>query len=300
MTHISTTYAALKQRLDEGKTVLIDGGTGTELERRGATMVEGAWCGDGGLSEPELLQQIHEDYIKLGSQVIVANTFASSRHICEQGGFGDRFESANRSSVAAAKRARDAVGSVVIAGSVSSTHQGGPQPPLDVAARNHTDQAAILADEGCDLLIAEMMRDVDHTNTLLDAIRPAGLPIWVGFTVANRDGQMWMYEDEMSFADGLAKIDLSGVDVVAIMHSEVEDVDPALDVLADVWSGPTGVYAQTGTFIPPNWQFIDMISPQDYTSAVERWAARGVQVLGGCCGIGPEHIAHMAEVLPES
>jgi homocysteine S-methyltransferase len=297
--HNSTYYAALKQRLDAGKTILIDGGTGTELERRGATMIEGAWCGAGGLSEPDLLQQIHEDYIKLGAEVVVANTFASSRHICEQGGFGDRFESANRSSVAAAIRARDAVGPVVVAGSVSTTHQGGPQPPPDVAARNHADQAMILADEGCDLLIAEMMRDVDMTNTLLDAVRPTGLPLWVGFSVVDRDGEIWMIEEAMSFADGLAQIDLSDVDLVAIMHSEVAAVDAALDVLAETWSGPTGVYAQTGGWVPPNWQFIDMISPTDYSAAATRWASTGVQVLGGCCGIGPEHIADMADLLTD-
>lgn len=293
MTPEPASYGALLQKLADGGTVIIDGGTGTELERRGVEMVDGAWCGAGGLSAPALLQQVHEDYIRAGAEVIVANTYASSRHICEQGGFGERFEEANRSSVAAAIAARDSAGPVVVAGSISTTSQGHPQPPLDVARQNHRDQAAILADSGCDLIIAEMMRDVDHTIAVLDAARAVELPLWVGFSVVERDGETWMWNDEIRLSDGLAQCDLSGVDVVAIMHSEVAHIDAALDVLDDHWDGPVGVYAQTGEFIPPNWQFIDTISPEDYKIAAMRWSERGVQVLGGCCGIGPEHIARL-------
>lgn len=285
------TYAALKAKLDAGERIIIDGGTGTELERRGVEMVDGAWCGAGGLDASDVLQRIHEDYIGAGAEVIVANTFASGRHICEQGGFGDKFESANRASVDAAMAARDTAGPVVVAGSVSVTHQGGTLPSLDVLGRNHAEQAVILADAGCDMIITEMMRDIDHSNVLLNAIRPAGLPIWAGFSVLERDGETWLWDETGPFDEGLGQIDLSGVDVVSIMHSEVEHIDGALDVLANHWSGPVGVYAQSGEFIPPNWQFIDTITPEDYNTAATRWSARGVQVLGGCCGIGPEHIA---------
>ena len=287
------TYAALLQKLADGETVIIDGGTGTELERRGVEMVDGAWCGAGGLSAPALLQQVHEDYIRAGAEVIVANTYASSRHVCEQGGFGHRFEEANRSSVASALAAREVAGPVVVAGSISTTSQGLPQPPLEVARKNHADQAVILADAGCDLIVAEMMRDIDHTGAVLDAIQAVGLPLWVGFSVVERDGDIWMWDGERRLTDGLAQLDLSNADVVAIMHSEVDDIDPALDILDDHWNGPVGVYAQTGDFIPPNWQFIDTISAEDYKVAATRWSDRGVQVLGGCCGIGPEHIAHL-------
>ena len=61
--------------------------------------------------------------------------------------------------------------------------------------------------------------------------------------------------------------------------------------------GAMGVYAHSGEFIMPNWQFIDMISPAAYAAEAQKWVADGVQLVGGCCGIGPEHIRVLKEVL---
>src|SRR5215831_11588452 len=72
-------YARLLQRLLEGDVVILDGPTGTELERRGAPMDPAAWCGPATLSNDRLLVDIHRDYIEAGAEVITANTFASSR-----------------------------------------------------------------------------------------------------------------------------------------------------------------------------------------------------------------------------
>jgi S-methylmethionine-dependent homocysteine/selenocysteine methylase len=57
------------------------------------------------------------------------------------------------------------------------------------------------------------------------------------------------------------------------------------------------VYAHSGEWIDPNWQFIDMISPEDYLTAAQRWIELGTQIIGGCCGIGPEHIRLLRERL---
>ena len=87
------------------------------------------------------------------------------------------------------------------------------------------------------------------------------------------------------------------VEAVLVMHTLTENVDACLDVLQSRWSGPIGVYAHSGKFVSPNWNFIDMISPEDYAANARRWLDRGVQVIGGCCGIGPEHIARLNELV---
>lgn len=56
------------------------------------------------------------------------------------------------------------------------------------------------------------------------------------------------------------------------------------------WSGPVGVYAHSGDFIDNQWVFDGVIAPDEYTATAVGWLARGVQVIGGCCGVGPEHI----------
>jgi S-methylmethionine-dependent homocysteine/selenocysteine methylase len=58
------------------------------------------------------------------------------------------------------------------------------------------------------------------------------------------------------------------------------------------------VYAHSGKFIEPNWIFNDVISPEDYASAASSWLEQGVQVLGGCCGIGLEHIQLLKDIVP--
>jgi S-methylmethionine-dependent homocysteine/selenocysteine methylase len=82
------------------------------------------------------------------------------------------------------------------------------------------------------------------------------------------------------------------------MHTEVEDIDACLDVLQTNWQGPIGVYAHSGQFIAPNWIFNDTISPEDYASAAAPWLQRGVQIIGGCCGIGLEHIQLLKDIIP--
>ena len=83
-------YARLKDRLAAGETIILDGPTGTELQRRGAPMDPAAWCGPATLDNDRLLTEIHADYIRAGADVITANTFASSRLVLAKAGLADR------------------------------------------------------------------------------------------------------------------------------------------------------------------------------------------------------------------
>jgi len=80
------------------------------------------------------------------------------------------------------------------------------------------------------------------------------------------------------------------VGMVAVMHTAVPDVEPALDIVKQTWSGPLGVYPESGYFVEPHWQFVDIIDPMALCDAAETWVDGKVQILGGCCGLGVEHI----------
>ncbi|HIE75701.1 MAG TPA: homocysteine S-methyltransferase family protein, partial [Gammaproteobacteria bacterium] len=71
-------YQKLAARLDDGELILIDGATGTEIERRGVPQLENAWNGGGALSHPDIVREVHRDYIGAGAQIIISNTFAAS------------------------------------------------------------------------------------------------------------------------------------------------------------------------------------------------------------------------------
>ena len=99
------------------------------------------------------------------------------------------------------------------------------------------------------------------------------------------------------WSDALAAIAHNNVPLVSLMHTEVENIDTCLDVLQSHWPGRVGVYAHTGTSKGDNWVFDDTISPHDYATAAQGWLARGVQIIGGCCGIRTEHISVLRSVV---
>src|SRR5438477_11502362 len=124
---------SLMRRLAEGEVVLIDGGTGTELEARGVPMNGAVWCGVAVLNHRDGVRDVHEDYIRAGAEVIIANTFPSNRLALGPAGFGDQVVEINRRAVQAAREARDnaAERPVLIAGSLSPHSADGipdPQP----------------------------------------------------------------------------------------------------------------------------------------------------------------------------
>lgn len=294
-----STRSSLADRLDAGDLVLIDGATGTDIERRGVPMVENAWCGVSALTHPDDVREVHVAHIEAGAELIIANTYASSRHLLAWATMAEHFEAINRRSVELAIEARNHTGKsdVLVAGSMSTSRQGGPFPDIEAARANFAEQARILAGAGADLILLEMMRDIEHTETCLAGALGTGLPVWMGISCVVKDGVPWMWEETMTLAAFMERFVGEPIEVMSIMHTETEDIDVCLDVLQEHWSGAIGVYAQSGVFEHPKWVFIDVISPEDYAAACLRWVDRGVQVIGGCCGIGHEHIAHLRPLI---
>jgi homocysteine S-methyltransferase len=89
-----------------------------------------------------------------------------------------------------------------------------------------------------------------------------------------------------------------GGSVLAVMHSEIGDTGPAIEVAKRHWPGPLAAYPESGYFEMPNWRFVDVIAPEDFVTRAEAWLDQGVQILGGCCGLGPEHIRLLRARLP--
>ena len=224
----------LATRLSRGDVILIDGGTGTELERRGAPMDHYAWSAAANLTHPDLIQTIHEEYIRAGADLIIANTFGTSRHILEPSGLAQQFEAINANTVKLACQARETTAdrTVWIAGSLSTTTFGREQPPIEIAKVNFTDQANILAEAGAELIILEMMRDTVYTRLALDAARQTGLPVWVGYScITTTDGDIKLRNPQYGLADSLHDLSPSEVQLVAIMHTLTEDTTLALHTL---------------------------------------------------------------------
>jgi homocysteine S-methyltransferase len=95
----------------------------------------------------------------------------------------------------------------------------------------------------------------------------------------------------------LDQINLDGVRVAGVMHSNVNTIAPAIELLKQRWPGPLMAYPDSGYFRMPHWQFVDIIPVEDFVALNRQWIAAGVQVTGGCCGLGVEHINALAASL---
>ena len=292
-------YHALIQRLNSGDQILIDGATGTEIEKRGVPMIQNAWNGGGALTHPDIVRQVHEDYIRVGSEIVISNTFSTSRHVLRDADLEEQFESLNRRSIELAVEARTNMNSpnVLVAGGITHWSFTEHVPPPHLLRTNIEEQAAIMANAGADLIMLEMMVDIERMLILIDAAQKSGLPVWVGFSCQLDEQGEPRLLDGPTLLEGINAIQAKDVPVVTIMHTEVEDIDDCLDVLKANWQGPIGVYAHSGKFVEPNWIFNDVISPEDYASAASLWLQQGVQIVGGCCGIGFEHIQLLKNIV---
>jgi S-methylmethionine-dependent homocysteine/selenocysteine methylase len=294
----------LERRMGEGEVVVLDGATGTELEKRGVPMDDAAWCAAALVTHPETVREVHEDYIRAGAEVIITNTFPTSRHVLEPAGLGERFRELNELAVELAKQAREnaAERPVYLAGSISTfsaRHDNALQPHEAEARANYREQAEVLAGAGVDLIALEMLRDVRQAGYAVEGAAATGLPIWAGFSCKRReDGTVVLWDGENTLAEALEEVPLSGVSVVSVMHTLVEDAPAALDEVARRWGGLVGAYPHAGRFVMPNWQFTDEISPRVFADEAVKWTDVGARAVGGCCGIGPDHVRMLRETFP--
>ncbi len=297
-------YASIDQRLQSGGTVILDGGTGTELEHRGAAMNPDAWCGAATLDNLELLKTIHRDYIAAGAHVITANTYASSRVMLRAAGLEKHFGDLNRSAVGAALEARESSGvsGVAVAGSLShmvpivsgEAHADRSRTPSNGQLADAFGELAHLhKDEGCDLIILEMMFHPERMPLAFEAAIATGLPVWAGLSARRgHGGEVLSFTTEADIAfDEITEL-AAGYEVAAagVMHTQADVSGDAIDIVANHFDIPLMAYPDSGYFAMPEWQFEEIIPPAELHEFAKGWRDRGVQILGGCCGLSPRHI----------
>ena len=293
-------YNDLMSRIHLGECILIDGGTGTECERRGVPQVTNTWNSGAALSHPDIVRTVHEEYIECGAEIIITNTFSSSRHCLRTAGIEHEFENLTN---AACRLAQEAVNNqnrpdVLIAGGITHWIWTDEWPSIEELEINSRDQAMLMAEAGCDLIMLEMLSHIDRLLACIEGSQASGLPVWPGVSVEPKDGEMCLLGGE-PLVDAIHAIKDKNIPLISIMHTEVEYIDQCLDILDEHWQGPVGVYAHVCRFSEDNTTayFDDNISPEDYAVAARRWKERGVKVIGGCCGVRREHICELKTTL---
>ncbi len=282
-------YTYVQQKLDSGQTIILDGGTGTDIQRRGAPMSGETWCAEVNLTHPEIVRAVHADYIARGADIITANTFASSALSFNHYGRDDDLLKIDNAAVVIARQAADGK-HVAVAGSVSTMRPVAPGSDRTLKEREWPEAEARdlfrrkvenLARAGVDLLMMEMMRDVDYSVYATETAIATGLPVWVGISVERGQGdQLVGFGREDQLLDDVARrLAETRPAVMSIMHTSANDTDEALVILAKYWTGPIGVYPECGYFKAPDWLFVDVISPADLVRRSRDWQSQGATIL---------------------
>jgi methionine synthase I (cobalamin-dependent) len=157
--------------------------------------------------------------------------------------------------------------------------------------------AQLLAGEGCDLIILEMMFYPERMGPAFAAAIATGLPVWAGFSARRgTDGQVLSFapEPDIPFAEIVAVLKDHDVAAAGIMHTGADVIGDALDILNAEFSRPLMAYPDSGYFKSPSWQFEEVMPPGELHRFAAQWIDQGVQIVGGCCGLSPEHIAALA------
>ena len=302
----------LESRLKAGEVIIMDGGTGSEIRRRGTPTGERAWeaeaTSEGRVrlrgndwAHPELIREIHEDYIKAGAEIIITNTFSTGRDKLELAGLADRTADLNRLGVKLAREAQGRAGSdrpVLIAGSMSTiTPQNEPtvKPSYEKALAVYREQAQFLADAGVEVIVAEMIIRTLDARAAVEAIRETGLPAWMGYSVQKEGEEYFLGLSGKHAGETIAQavdaVAVDGVTALFVMHSLSEDTGPALQEMRKHTSLPLGAYAHAP-------MRLGTITPDAYLVYAREWVDAGVQIIGGCCGTNPEHIKLLKNNLP--
>jgi S-methylmethionine-dependent homocysteine/selenocysteine methylase len=269
---------------------------GTDLARRGVDIRLPLWSANALLHAPDVVRQIHADYIDAGAQVITANTFRTNVRTLARAGLQDRMRELTHRAVTLARQAVMASGraGLKIAGSMAPVEDCySPElVPHDesVLFDEHSQLAHDLAAAGCDLLLIETMNTVREAAAAMHAAYVIGLPVWVS-VMPGPDNRLLSGE---SLDEAVRAILPFGPQALLVNCLPVAQVSAALSVLrhavgarADI---TIGAYANAGHVEDAGWSIEHGVSPRDYAGAAAHWRALGATIIGGCCGTTPDHI----------
>ncbi|MGI9592026.1 MAG: homocysteine S-methyltransferase family protein [Myxococcota bacterium] len=287
----------LQRRLQAGPPLLLDGATGTELERRGITTTLPLWSARALLDHPEAVTGIHAAYVEAGVDLLTANTFPTQRRSLARAGLGEQAAALTRKAV---ELARQAAGDrpVAVLGSappLEDCYRPDLVPGDAELEREHAEHARNLARAAVDAVLVETINTLREARAALAAVAQAGLPALASFVCW--DGARLLSGEPLTAAlDVAAAAGALAVGVNCLPPSNVGACLPPL-----VASGlPACVYANLGAPLDDgNFQRSEECDPESFAEHALAWVEAGVRVIGGCCGTTPEHLSALAQRLHE-
>ena len=282
---------------------LLDGGMGQELLKRTGATPSGLWATQVMMDHPEAVEGTHADYFASGADIATTNTYAVLRDRLAVGGVENQFEALHAQAMRLANAARDRHGSGKIAGSLGPlgwSYKAEFAPPSDVAGPLYAEIVGLQEDH-VDLFILETMCGVDQALGGLMGAAASDKPVWLAMSVDDEDGSKLRSGERVIEIAPL--VEEFGVAAVLLNCSRPEAVTNGLSIVAG-FGVPFGAYANGFTSIADSFKEVHAtndrlevrrdLGPQEYADFAETWVAGGATIIGGCCEVGPAHIAELA------
>jgi S-methylmethionine-dependent homocysteine/selenocysteine methylase len=282
------TVEELRRRFEAGPLVL-DGATGTELERRGAGSPAPLWSAAALISAPQIVAAIHREYVEAGADIVTANTFRTNPRTLRAAGLTAKGESLNRLAVelafGAANRRHVFVAASV--GPVEECYCPERVPAENELRSEHHQMMAWLAAAQPDLVWIETMNTVREARAAAEVARRQQMPFVVSFVV-QENGDLLSGEP---LQEAVAAIEPLAPLALGLNCIPPRGLTALLPRLRRVTTRPLAAYAHIGNRLPiRGWSYANDVTPTDYAHYARRWLELGAAIIGGCCGTTPAHI----------
>ncbi len=284
------------QRLASGKQWVLDGATGTNLQKRGLPI--GAPSDSFVLDNPAAVLALYRDFVSAGSDILLTNTFGSTRLHLGHAGMADRFEQTNQRAVQMARQAVHGT-SALVAGSMGPLGEMlAPSGTLseEAAQQAYAEQAHILAEAGVDLLVIETQFDMNEAKAAILGVKSVtDLPLVCSFSYDRGVRSM------MGVKPSQVGKELSDMGVSALGINCGRSLENNLKALVELrQSTSLPIWFKPNAGLPhndENQQLVYDVTPQMMAALVPQWVQAGACLIGGCCGTSPEHLAAIASAV---
>lgn len=285
------------KRIKAGEILVSDGATGTYLQQRG---LEAGGCPEFLNAErPDLLRRMAADYFGAGSDMVETNSFGGSRYMLEKYDLGQRVTELNRLAAEHARASAPAGG--IVLGSVGPT--GEMLEPMGTATEQQmlevfVEQVQALAEGGADAICIETMIDQNEATLAIRAVREqTDLPV-IATMAFDKGPRGYFTMMGLTPAAAAEQMAAAGADVVgANCGIAIEQMIDIITAMRSATTRPILTHVNAGIPKIEKGKIVYPDTPEHMAALIPRIVEAGANVVGGCCGTGPDHMKAFVKTL---
>lgn len=289
--------------------VLLDGGVGQEIYKRAGKPPHPMWASQVMMDQPDIVKEVHQDYIRAGSKVITVNSYTSTPTRLQRDGKPEWFEKLQNQALTIAADAINELGAeaddVQIAGCLPplvASYTSNDRSFADI--KHEYEQIVALQAPVVDLLLIETISNIKEAQAAIEAALETGKTVFMSFTLADTNPNQLRSGETIKKM--LSSVNHYSLDALLFNCSFPETISNGLKAIGHL-DKPFGGYANGFTSVEPlkPGKTVDILSArhdmheQKYAQHAMEWVQAGATIIGGCCEVGPSHIDYLRKELQQ-